>query len=136
MSNQRVLIDTSVWIHVLRRDAPPELAEDVRRMILERRAATTGIVVLELLAGMRTEQEYREVREDLEALPNLPTDDAWTTAWDLAFRLRRRGVTVPCVDTVIAATAMAHRCVLFHLDEHFQLIAHHAELATRQALLR
>ena len=61
---------------------------------------------------------------------------AGTPSWDLAFRLRRRGVTAPCVDTAIAAIAIAHSCVLFHLDEHFQLIAQHAELATKQALLR
>lgn len=133
MNERIVLIDTSVWVQTLRRDPPPALAEAVRRTILDRRAATTGMVMLELLGGVRTERDYRELSEELRALYYLPVEEAWPGAWQLSFRLRRQGITVPSADVLIAAVAVAHRCTLFHSDKHFVVIARHSTLQTREA---
>lgn len=132
MNEGLVLVDTSVWIQVLGKEPPQALAEEVRRAILERRAATTGMVMLELLSGARTERDYHELSQDLRALHYLPTEEAWPEAWHLSFRLRRHGVTVPSADVLIAAVAVAHRCTLLHADEHFTMIAGHAPLQTRE----
>jgi predicted nucleic acid-binding protein len=133
MNERLVLIDTSVWIQVLKRDPPPALAETVRQTILNRRAATTGVVMLELLGGVRTERDYRELSEELRALHYLPTEKAWPEAWQLSFRLRRHGMTVPSADVLIAAVAIAHQCTLFHADKHFAVIARNSTLQTREA---
>lgn len=133
MNERFVLIDTSVWIQVLKRDPPPALAETVRQTILNRRAATTGIVMLELLGGVRTESDYRELSEELRALYYLPTEKAWPEAWQLSFRLRGHGITVPSADVIIAAVAIAHRCTLLHADKHFAVIARNSTLETREA---
>lgn len=134
MNEALVLIDTSVWIEVLRKEPPQALADGVRRAILERRVATTGMVMLELLSGTRTERDYRELSQDLRALHYLSTEEAWPEAWQLSFRLRRHGVTVPSADVLIAAVAVAHLCLLLHADEHFTTIARHSALQATEAL--
>ncbi len=88
------------------------------------------MVMLELLGGVRTERQYNELSEELDALQYLPTDLAWPEAWRLSFELRRHGVTVPSADVLIASVAIEHRCVLLHADEHFTLIAKHSKLLT------
>jgi predicted nucleic acid-binding protein len=109
MSDVFVLIDTSAWVQVLRTRAPRPLADAVRQTVLERRGATTGMVMLELLGGVRTDREYRELGEELGALHYLPSDPVWRTAGRLSFDLRRQGLAVPSADLLIAAVARAPR---------------------------
>lgn len=133
MNSGLVLIDTSAWIHALRKQAPESLAGLVRQIVLERRGATTGMIMLELLGGVRTEREYHALSEELGALHYLPTDPAWHEAWRLSFELRRHGVTVPSADLLIASVAIEHDCTLFHADEHFALIQRYTRLSAQEA---
>lgn len=135
MNEDLVLIDTSVWIRALRKAPPPPLAETVRRTILGGRAATTGMVMLEVLGGVRTAQHYRELSEELRALHYLPTEPAWPEACQLSHELRGRGVTIPSADVLIAAVAIVHRCILLHVDDHFTVMTRHSKLLAREAPL-
>ncbi len=128
MRSDLVLIDTSAWIRLLRRNPPPALASRVKHTVLEHQAATTGIIILELLGGVRTDDDYDALCEDLRALALLSSDDVWPQAWRLSFLLRRRGVTVPSADVLVAAVAIHHGCRLLHADTHFGLIARHSSL--------
>ena len=63
------------------------------------------------------------------ALENIITDEIiWETAYDLAFKLRRKGVTVPNTDILIAACALSENCILMHADNHFDLITRHVNI--------
>ncbi|MHB8733013.1 MAG: type II toxin-antitoxin system VapC family toxin [bacterium] len=128
-----MLIDTSAWVHALKKQAPRILADLVRQIVLERRGATTGMIILELLGGVRTEHEYRALSEELNALQYLPTDSAWPHAWRLSFELRRHGVKVPSADLLIASVAIEHDCTLFHADEHFSLVQRYTRLSVQEA---
>ncbi len=120
------LIDTSAWIPALRKGGSTRARNMVSRLIAENRAATAGIIKLELLAGTKTEKEYRELKEELEALVQLQiTTDVWDRASHIAYRLRRKGVTVPTVDALIAALAAENDCKLLHADRHFDLMIPH-----------
>jgi predicted nucleic acid-binding protein len=66
----------------------------------------------------------------------LLTDPAWDGAWRLAFELRKRRVTVPSADLLIASIAIEHHCTLLHADEHFVLIARYSNLAIQTAPLK
>ena len=55
-----VLVDSSVWIAYLRDSGGPEV-DLLERLIDEQRAATTDVVLLEVLAG--TTDEERAARE-------------------------------------------------------------------------
>lgn len=119
-----VLLDTSAWILALRRDAPPAAKEVVGRLIVEAKAATTGLVVVELLSGTRTDREFQELAAGLSALTRLdPSPETWEQAARFAFRLRREGVTVPATDVLIMTVAWEHGCLLLHADRHFDLMA-------------
>ena len=124
-----VLIDTSAWIHALRKSGPAGPREAVARLLTERRAATTGMVMLELLGGTRSRKEYQELFEDLRSLHDLPvTDETWTAACLLSHDIRQKGFQIPATDHLIASVAIANRCELLHADRHFDLLAKHSRL--------
>ncbi len=123
-SSQPTLIDTSAWILALRRGDSSQAKDEVDRLIVENLAATAGIITLELLSGTRMAREYRELKEDLEALIQLEiTAKTWEGAAHLAYKLKRKGVTVPSADVLIMAIAVENGCSLLHADRHFDLMA-------------
>jgi predicted nucleic acid-binding protein len=58
--------------------------------------------------------------ESLDILPITPV--VWEQAYELGFLLRRKGLTIPTVDLIIAALAVENRTFLLHHDEHFEMI--------------
>ncbi|MFW6150618.1 MAG: PIN domain nuclease [Chloroflexota bacterium] len=130
MRAELYLVDTSIWLEVLPPGrGTPELRERMDLLLAGDVVATTGMVRLELLGGMRTQGEYRRLAELLRALHTLAvTEHMWDTACRAGFELRRRGITVPFTDLLIAAVAMGADAVLVHGDSHFDSIAQHAPL--------
>jgi predicted nucleic acid-binding protein len=88
------------------------------------------MIVLELLSGTRTEEEYQELSEDLEALQQFPiTDTVWKFSGWLAHTLRHKGLSIPPTDILIASVALTYPCSLLHADKHFDMLARHVRLA-------
>jgi hypothetical protein len=129
MPNKFFLIDTSAWILALRKSFAPALKERIDHVLRDDEVFITGLIVLELLGGVKTELEYKRLKIRLEALDSIGTDDAlWQNACELAFHLRRKGVTVPHTDILIAACAIHAKATLIHADKHFDSIARHSSL--------
>lgn len=125
------MIDTSIWILSLRPGSKKEIEEEVSRIVIERRAATTGMIMLELLSGVSDAKMYRELLEDLQALHYLSVvEEVWNVSYGLGHGLRSKGVTVPSADLIIASIAIHNRVTLLHADKHFDLIARHSLLKT------
>ena len=119
-----ILIDTSVWVRVLRGDADPALAGEVQTLLREGVAAWCPMVELELWAGVRDGDERRRLSAFRDVLRSLAIEPAtWMAAIDLADRARRRGISVPPSDLVIFACATHHRATLLHRDRHFELLS-------------
>ena len=132
MMPERVLIDTSAWIASFKRAGDLELKEYVRNAVSAGVAATTPLIILELLQGCRGEEERDALRLNLESLEVLPiTQPVWERAYDIGFSLPRRGLTIPTADLIIAAAAIESDCVLLHKDRHYELVARHSRLRTR-----
>lgn len=130
MTDGWVLIDTSAWIHALRPSGLFSIRQQVRDLLTEGRAATCEMVILELAGGTRTEGEFRELCEDLEALQRFPvTETVWELAYRLAHTLQRKGFSIPAADHLIAAVALSYSCRLLHRDKHFDFLARHAGLS-------
>ena len=51
---------------------------------------------------------------------------SWHKAFELGFNLRRKGITVPHTDILIAACALQSGSTLVHADAHFDMMAEHA----------
>lgn len=124
-----VLIDTSAWIFALKKNFHPSIKERVEQILVESDVAITGIIALELLGGAKTEKEYERLKSRLDALYCIETTKSlWDSASKLAFDLKRKGVTVPYIDILIAASAIQEKAILLHADSHFDTIAKHSGL--------
>ena len=132
MGNNLVLIDTSVWILVLRKSPLPQARDEVEHLLAEDRVAIVPMIRLELLGGARTPGEFNRLRSRLAALHQISIDEAsWETAANLSFKLRQRGKIIPYTDILIGSAAILAHCLLLHADKHFDLMAEDTDLNTR-----
>lgn len=124
MSGDRpFIVDTSTWVLALRKDGSPDAAAWLSTALEAERVAMVPLVKVELLLGARDEAHYAALKEELDALPQLPTTErVYEEAANLAFQLRRKGCTIPLIDVLIAAFAITHSCTLVHHDRHYELI--------------
>jgi len=91
------------------------------------------VIILELLQGCRTVAERDSLKIKLESLDILPiTPPVWEQAYELGFTLRRKGLTIPTVDLIIAALALEENIFLLHHDQHFErIVPYFPNLQTR-----
>ena len=129
MPDELVLVDTSAWLFALRKDFLPEIKDRIDILLKENLVLTTGIIRLELLAGTRTEAEYDRLKKRLSALESIDTDNSlWEMACEIGFKLRRKGITIPYTDILIATCALSLGCIVLHADNHFDIITEHLKL--------
>lgn len=125
-----VLVDSSVWIAFLRDTGVPEVAL-LEQLIDERRAATTDVVLLEVLAGTTDEERAARLRRFLAGAELLrqesPADAEQAAA--LYRACRRAGETPRSLnDCLIAAVALRHDVPVLHRDRDFTVLAQHTDL--------
>ncbi len=126
-----VLVDTSVWIEVLRKPSRLNL-EDV----VDFDEVTTCLpVVQEVLQGIGSDVAYRGVRDAMLALPIVESplaEGTYLDAVDLYRRARRAGFTIRSgVDCLIASCAIRHGLTVLHNHRDFPSIARVSELLQR-----
>jgi predicted nucleic acid-binding protein len=121
-----VLVDTSVWIEVMRRDHALALESEVDLDDV----VTCLPVVQEVLQGIDREDYFRVAREAMWALPMVESplgEDVVSDAVELYRRARRAGV-----DCLIAACAMRHDLTVLHVDRDFAQLARISHLSERR----
>lgn len=121
-----IVVDSSVWIEFFR--ATGSSADLTLRSLLAGPTplATTEVVVMEALAGVRSERERRAVREHLLALPMLALRGVldYERAADLYRRLRSRGLTPgQLTDLLIVICTLDAGAALLHADRDFDRLA-------------
>lgn len=88
-----------------------------------------GMTKLEILGGVKTKKEFERLKTRLDSLYEVAINSmVWQIAYKIAFELRRKGITVPYTDILIAACALKSRADLIHADRHFDLMAPHIRL--------
>ena len=121
-----MIVDTSVWIDLFRRQSTPS----VRRLeqAMRRRESLFQIpcVLQEVLQGSRDVDAYRALDRRMGEVPMLLADDPAATARlaaELYARSRWAGVTPRSpIDCLVAATAIAAGLPLLHSDRDFEKI--------------
>lgn len=117
------LIDTSSWVHSLRRSGDPQVRERVRALLVELEGAWCDVVRVELWQGVKAKTEADFLRQLDSSLTLLPmTPEAWNLACQLGQKIRAAGKPVPTTDLLIAACALAHGAEIEHCDGHFDTI--------------
>ena len=119
-----VLVDTSIWIDFFQHPSSP-CAAGLEDLIREHnRAALCGIVLQEVLQGIRDNKSHAATKERLTKLPYLDmSKEIHLAAASLYRSMRARGMTMPSADASIAALAIHYRIPLYTKDEHFNRIA-------------
>ena len=115
-----ILIDTSVWVDLLRGSGRgPELAAMLRSKV---RLASTEPILMELLAGTRNDIEYTSVRRLGTSVTWIPLDPAsdFDSSAQIYAHCRRNGITPRgLIDTLIVAIALRAGCPVMTSDRDF-----------------
>ncbi|MBN2467360.1 MAG: PIN domain-containing protein [Deltaproteobacteria bacterium] len=121
MTGRKVLADTCIWIDYFRTSSPT--SEELKKLIREEAVVSTGVVLLELLQGIKKPGDKNVVKDVIMALPFLDaTRESWVLAGEIGFTLRKKGVVIPATDLLVAAVGKINGCAIFSIDAHFKLI--------------
>jgi predicted nucleic acid-binding protein len=125
-----ILVDTTVWIDFFRgRDTVQVKA--LERLIGENEnICVCGVILTEVLQGIREDKDYSEASIRFESFIHLPMGPrTFKKAAEIYRMLRRTGVTIRnAVDCMIAAVAIEHDIPLLHNDRDFIPISQHCGL--------
>lgn len=122
MKDNRVLIDTSVWIAYFR-GTNRNLGEKTDEIIDSSVVCVPKVVIAELIQGAKTEKEVSLISGFSGTFTIIDqTEDSWIKAGRLSFEMKRKGSTVSLVDCYIAVLAFESKCAVFTLDAHFTTI--------------
>lgn len=125
-----VLVDTTVWIdffaarssdHVMALDNLIRNREDI---------CICGIILTEVLQGIRKDSQFKKTRELFNNLLFLPMPYlVFLRAAEIYRSLRRKGITLrKSVDCMIASVAIENDIPLLHNDKDFKVIEEHCGL--------
>jgi hypothetical protein len=127
-----ILVDTSVWIDFLS-SRPGPGGQELRRLIEDGApVALTGVVVTEILQGLK--RDIKQV-ENYLSLFDILEARGFETYRDAAaiFRLARsKGVSLTTTDALIATVAAEIGASIFSLDRDFVRMAHMAGFRLHQ----
>lgn len=120
-----VIVDTSVWVDFLKGH---ETAGSIRMEQLlndEVDVFTTGIIVQELLTGIKEKKTRNEVKHDLELFISvMPSLGIHVQAAEIYDGCRKKGITIrSIVDCLIAALAIEYDLSILHTDRDYDGIS-------------
>jgi predicted nucleic acid-binding protein len=127
-----ILVDSSAWIEFQRASGSPAHRRLTAAIESDEQLATTGLVMLEVLAGARDERHARDLDRLLGRCEFLALQEPFDhqTAAGLYRACRRQGKTVRRLpDCLIAAVAIRTGAELLHQDSDFDAIALYSSLA-------
>ena len=120
--NTGIIVDTCVWIEFFRKPES-EITLHLKDLLRESKVIMVGMVLAEILQGVKAPKEASLVKESLEKLPYLKmTRDIWESAGRKSATLRASGLTIPLSDLIIACAALSEVHEIFTIDPHFEKV--------------
>jgi predicted nucleic acid-binding protein len=116
-----IIVDTTVWVDYLRGTRNPE-TEWLEIEADRKRLGLTDLILCEVLQGVRNEQEFGQVRTELQRFELIETGgEGLVIAAATNFRIiRERGKTVrKTIDCLIATFCVMNGHALLHRDRDF-----------------
>jgi predicted nucleic acid-binding protein len=99
------------------------MGDHLERLLMENVVTTCGVVMFEVLQGIKSEGEKNKILGILASLPYVEmTIKLWQHAADLSILLKKNGVSLPFSDILIAAIASENDLSIYTLDNHFKQI--------------
>lgn len=123
-----IVLDTSCLSMVFRRQSaavPHRAVGFFRRLVQEDRAlGIPGVVLQELLSGLKRASDFERLEDALSGFPLLLADrSAHRLAAEMRTACRQGGVSAAAFDCLIAAQTILTGGALFTLDRDFEHIA-------------
>lgn len=123
MNEGLVLVDSCAWIDFLRYQEG-KLGNQVAVLIENNQVAITGVIIAELLQGVKTKKQHEQINLLINSVMSFPTQELdWVNAGLLLQELRSRGITLPLTDALIAVIAQRYQVKVLTIDKHFQHLA-------------
>ena len=118
-----ILVDTSVWIDFLNSARGPAGGELQRLVSGNGELVLTGLVVAEVLQGLK--REVGPVARLLAGWPLIEPDGfaSYCASAAISREARSRGIALSTVDSLIAALVLEYDASLFTLDRDFERLA-------------
>jgi len=117
----KILADTSVWIEFFKKDS--EIGDKLSSLLAEGSVTICGIVIFELLQGIKSDKEKSIILNAISELPYIEMNKAlWEKSATLSSTLRKKGIVIPLSDILIAAISLEYDLSIFTLDKHFENI--------------
>jgi predicted nucleic acid-binding protein len=116
-----VMVDTTVWIDFFSAHSYPHV-KTLENLILNREdICICGIILTEVLQGIRKDSEFRRTRDLFATLIFLPMRySSFLRSAEIYRKLRRKGITIrKPVDCMIASIAIENEIPLLHNDKDF-----------------
>jgi hypothetical protein len=118
----KFLVDSTIWIEFFRGNNDGVI-DFILPLIEEDKIYYNGIILSELLIGSSNQKEFSFLEKNFEGFKHLETDEKmFLKASQMGFKLRRKGMTIPLTDLIIAAHALHHDLTLVTADPHFSLV--------------
>jgi predicted nucleic acid-binding protein len=120
-----VIVDTTIWIDFLKGRENPGVARLEYLLNEEADIFTTGIIIQELLNGIKERKQRDEVKGDMDRfvliMPSLKTH---VRAAEIFDGCRKKGITIrSIVDCLIASLAMEHDLPVLENDRDYKWIS-------------
>ncbi|VAX09370.1 hypothetical protein MNBD_GAMMA26-1888 [hydrothermal vent metagenome] len=119
--NRKVIVDTCIWIEFFR--SKSEISNRMKELVSHDRVIVTGIILAELLQGVKGKQEKKSIESIFNTMEYLEmTKGVWLETGVVSKKLRALGKTVPLSDISIACLAKQNGYPVFTIDKHFNEI--------------
>lgn len=114
----RVLVDTNIMIDYMKRPS-----EAMIKFFQSNDILLCGVVISELMHGAVSDKQLLSLQNDLSLYEclNINSSD-WYLLGQFLYRLRKKGLTVPYPDVIIACIAINNEVPLWTNDAHFNSI--------------
>ena len=117
----RILADTTIWIEFFR--AKSKIGDRLEKLLMENAVWTCGMVMFEVLQGIKSEGEKINILDVMASLPYVEmTKKLWQSVAELSLLVKKNGVNLPLSDILIAAIAIENDLSVYTLDNHFKQI--------------
>lgn len=118
----KIIVDTCVWSQALRRNAVKEKAvvNELTELIKEVRVQMIGPIRQELLSGLKSAKQFKELQYYLSAFPDLPLESGdFERAAEFYTVCRGKGIQGSNTDFLICAIAYHRKYEIFTTDKDF-----------------
>lgn len=120
----KVIVDTSVWSLALRRIVPKTdvLVATLSELINESRVQMLGSIRQELLSGIKQEAQFKQLRNYLQAFPDLAMHEPDFEEAAHYFNIcRNKGIQGSNTDFLLCSASVRHNMPIFTSDKDFEL---------------